>query len=59
MSPAKLLGRDDVSPNPEYTEDDKRRFREDPKYLNQYRKQLIHRINRAFRMVGRLILISF
>ncbi|KAJ5806874.1 hypothetical protein N7474_010466 [Penicillium riverlandense] len=50
MSAAKLLGRDDISPNPEYTEDDKRRFTEDPKYHNEYRKQLIHRINRAFRM---------
>jgi cation diffusion facilitator CzcD-associated flavoprotein CzcO len=51
MSAAKLLGRDDISPNPEYTEEDKRRFTEDPKYHNEYRKQLIHRINRAFRMV--------
>jgi len=51
MSPASLLGRDDPDPNPRYTEEDKQRFRKDPEYHHQYRKQLIHRVNKAFRMV--------
>ncbi|BCS17689.1 flavin-containing monooxygenase [Aspergillus puulaauensis] len=50
MSAAMLLGRDDISPNPEYTEEDQRRFAVDPKYHNEYRRQLVHRINKAFRM---------
>jgi len=51
MAPSKLLNRDDITGNPEYTEDDKRRFREDPAHLRQYRKTLVHKINNAFKMV--------
>ncbi|OBT75667.1 hypothetical protein VF21_05161 [Pseudogymnoascus sp. 05NY08] len=50
MSPSMLLGRADVSSNPEYTEEDKRRFKLDPQYHNQYRRQLVNRINKAFKM---------
>lgn len=51
MDPGKLLGKPGLGDNPEYTEEDKRRFREDPKAHHQYRKNLIHSINRAFKMV--------
>lgn len=57
MSAAMLLGRDDITPNPEYTEEDQRRFAVDPKYHNEYRRQLVHRINKAFRMVFILTLL--
>ncbi|RFU28543.1 hypothetical protein B7463_g7793, partial [Scytalidium lignicola] len=50
MSPSMLLGRNETDPNPVYTEEDKRRFRTDPKYHNKYRKELVHRINKAFRL---------
>lgn len=52
MDPGKLLGKPNIGPNPQYTEDDKRRFREDKEHHHQYRKNLIHRINTAFRMVS-------
>jgi cation diffusion facilitator CzcD-associated flavoprotein CzcO len=61
MSPGSLLGKSDLSSNPEYTEEEKKKFREDPVFHNKYRKQLIHRINKAFRMVnipGPLLLAS-
>ncbi|KAL6247334.1 hypothetical protein RBB50_005680 [Rhinocladiella similis] len=50
MAPSKLLNRDDISGNPVYTEEDKRRFREDPAHLRQYRKTIVHKINNAFKM---------
>lgn len=52
MTPASLLGSDDKSYNPEYSEEDKRRFREEPGFHNEYRKKLIHNINGAFKMVS-------
>lgn len=51
MPPSKLLGRPNISGNPEYTEDDKRRFRENPEEHKAHRRMLVHRINRAFKMV--------
>ncbi|KAK4942614.1 hypothetical protein LTR10_017743 [Elasticomyces elasticus] len=50
MDPGKLLGKPGLGDNPEYTEEDKRRFREDKEAHHQYRKNLIHSINRAFKM---------
>lgn len=51
MPPSKLLGRDNISGNPEYTQDDRRRFSENPKEHHDHRKMLVRRLNRAFRMV--------
>ncbi|OQV04641.1 hypothetical protein CLAIMM_09494 [Cladophialophora immunda] len=53
MSPSLLLGRNVAESNPVYTEEQKRRFRIDPQYHNKYRKELIHRINKAFRLFVR------
>ncbi|GAM38806.1 hypothetical protein TCE0_033r09844 [Talaromyces pinophilus] len=50
MSPASLLGKDDSANNPEYTDEEKRTFRENPAYHHKYRKQIIHRINDSFKM---------
>ncbi|KAF9886633.1 hypothetical protein FE257_011273 [Aspergillus nanangensis] len=50
LSPASLLGRDDPTPNPEFTAEDKKRFREDPEYHHQYRRNIIHNYNKAFKM---------
>ena len=50
MTPAKLLGKDDPSFNPEYSEEDKQRFRENPDELKRYRKLIQGRINRLYRM---------
>ncbi|KFZ25287.1 hypothetical protein V502_00235 [Pseudogymnoascus sp. VKM F-4520 (FW-2644)] len=50
MSPSMLLGRADVSSNPVYTEEDKRRFKLDPQYHNRYSRDLVNRINKAFKM---------
>lgn len=52
LSPGTLLGKDDPAYNPEYTEEEKKRFSEDKKYHNQYRKKIIHGINKGFRMVS-------
>lgn len=51
MPPSKLLNRTDISSNPEYSEEDKKRFREEPGAHKAHRKMLIHRINKAFRTV--------
>jgi len=51
MDPGRLLGKPNVGSNPEYTEEDKQKFREDREHHHQYRKNLIHRVNLAFRMV--------
>ena len=50
--PAVLLGRDDARENPAYTEEDKKRFREDKDFHRQYRRKMIHGINSAFKMVS-------
>ncbi|RFU26289.1 hypothetical protein B7463_g10049, partial [Scytalidium lignicola] len=50
MDPGKLLGKPNIGSNPEYTEDDKKLFRENPEAHHQYRKNLIHSINKAFKM---------
>lgn len=52
MDPGRLLGKADAGNNPEYSTEEKRRFRLDAKYHNAYRRQLIHRTNQAFRMVS-------
>lgn len=51
-APASLLGRDDLSQNPAYTEDDKRRFLEDRDFHREYRRKIIHGSNAMFRMVS-------
>ena len=58
MPPSKLLGRENISGNPEYTEEDRRRFRENPDEHNKHRRLLVHRINKAFRMVSTSLTIS-
>ncbi|KAK5252318.1 hypothetical protein LTS06_003185 [Exophiala xenobiotica] len=50
MSPASLLGKDDTSYNPEYTEDEKKRFRDEPGLHHKYRKTIIDSINDSFKM---------
>ncbi|KIW96797.1 uncharacterized protein Z519_02188 [Cladophialophora bantiana CBS 173.52] len=50
MDPGKLLGKPNIGSNPAYTETDKRNFRLDSEAHHQYRKQLIHNINKAFKM---------
>ena len=55
MDPGRLLGKPNIGSNPMYTEEDKRKFREDKEHHHQYRKNLIHRINTAFRMVSRCV----
>ena len=50
MTPAKLLGKDDPSFNPEYTEEDKENFRNNPEELKAYRKLIQGRINKLYRM---------
>ncbi|KIW98234.1 uncharacterized protein Z519_01818 [Cladophialophora bantiana CBS 173.52] len=50
MDPGKLLGKSGLGSNPEYTEEDKKLFRENPEALHQYRKKLIHSVNKAFKM---------
>ena len=52
VSPSKHLGREIDDPNPAYSEEDKKRFREDPEELRKYRKGIIQRVNKAFRMVN-------
>lgn len=55
MNPASLLGKDDPTYNPEYTEDEKKFFRENKADHNKYRKKLIHNINDGFKMVRQLM----
>ena len=52
MPPSKLLGRPNISGNPEYTDEDRRKFREEPGAHKAHRRMLVHRINKAFKMVG-------
>lgn len=51
MTPGSLLGKDIKDYNPVYTEEDKKKFRDDPAFHNEYRKKLIHNINNVFKMV--------
>ncbi|RVX75122.1 hypothetical protein B0A52_01399 [Exophiala mesophila] len=50
VTPSKLLGRDDGLTNPAYTEDDKKRFREDKAFHREYRRKIIHSSNSMFKM---------
>ncbi|KAL1955024.1 hypothetical protein VTO42DRAFT_315 [Malbranchea cinnamomea] len=50
VPPSKHLGRKVDDPNPAYTEEEKERFR-DPVAHREYRKGIIARTNRAFRLV--------
>ncbi|EGY23248.1 phenylacetone monooxygenase [Verticillium dahliae VdLs.17] len=45
--PSKHLGRDDPDPNPRYTDDERKRFR-DPDFHLQHRKGIISRTNKSF-----------
>lgn len=45
--PSVHLGRETADPNPQYTEEEKERFR-DPEYHHQYRKGIITRTNKSF-----------
>lgn len=47
---SKHLGRAVESTNPQYLEEEKERFR-DPAKHHEYRKGIIHRTNKAFRLV--------
>jgi cation diffusion facilitator CzcD-associated flavoprotein CzcO len=51
VPPSKHLGRETDDPNPDYTEEEKRNWRENPEELKRYRKAMIHRTNKAFKMV--------
>ena len=51
MSPASLLGKDDPAYNPEYTDEEKKAFLNEPEKHHQYRKKIIHKINDSFKMV--------
>jgi cation diffusion facilitator CzcD-associated flavoprotein CzcO len=48
-TPAKLVGSDDPSYNPEYRDLDKQNFR-DPEQIKAYRKLIIGNVNRGFRL---------
>ncbi|SPO01644.1 related to monooxigenase [Cephalotrichum gorgonifer] len=45
--PSKHLGRDDPDPNPKYTEEERKKFR-DPEYHLQHRKGIVSRTNKSF-----------
>ncbi|KAI9372345.1 hypothetical protein BJX61DRAFT_552971 [Aspergillus egyptiacus] len=49
VPPSKHLGRDTDEVNPAYSEDDKKKF-QDPEYHRQYRKGIIDRTNKAFKL---------
>lgn len=48
-TPAKLVGSDDPSYNPEYREEDKAKFR-DPEAIKKYRKLIVGNVNRGFKI---------
>lgn len=50
VPPSKHLGRETDDTNPAYLEEEKERFR-DPVQHREYRKGMIHRVNKAFRLV--------
>lgn len=51
VPPSKHLGRDTDDLNPAYTEEEKERYR-DPEQHKAYRKGIIARTNKAFRLVS-------
>lgn len=51
VPPSKHLGREVEDTNPEFLEEEKERFR-DPVQHREYRKGIIHRTNKAFRLVS-------
>jgi cation diffusion facilitator CzcD-associated flavoprotein CzcO len=51
VPPSKHLGRETDDPNPAYTEDEKKLWREQPAKLRQMRSEMVGRTNKAFRMV--------
>lgn len=53
LPPSRHLGRQVDDPNPAYTDEEKERFR-DPKKHHEYRKGIISRTNKAFKMVSSL-----
>jgi cation diffusion facilitator CzcD-associated flavoprotein CzcO len=56
---SKHLGREVLGNNPEYTEEEKRRFRENLEVYKSFRKAMILRTNKAFRMVMSLLFLTF
>ncbi|CAG8063401.1 unnamed protein product [Penicillium nalgiovense] len=48
--PGKLLGRPNSGSNPAYTEEERKRFLEEPEAHHKYRKSLIHAFNKGFSM---------
>jgi hypothetical protein len=52
VPPSKHLGRETDDPNPPYTEEERRNWRENPEELKKYRRGMIHRTNKAFKMVS-------
>ncbi len=52
VPPSKHLGRETDDPNPAYTEEEKRQWRENPAELRTMRHDMIARTNKAFRMVS-------
>ena len=57
-TPAKLVGSDDPSPNPEYREEDKQKFR-NPEEMKRYRKLIQGNVNAAFKLVCRSHLTTY
>jgi hypothetical protein len=56
VPPSQHLGKSGKSGNnPEYTEADKKNFRDNPEAMREHRKAMIGRTNRAFRMVCLLV----
>ena len=51
VPPSKHLGREVDDPNPAYTDEERRNWRENPDELRKYRKAMINRTNKAFKMV--------
>jgi len=51
MNPGSLLGNDGPAYNPEYTDEERRLFRDEPQRHHKYRKTIIHKINDSFKMV--------
>jgi hypothetical protein len=51
VPPSKHLGRQVSEPNPAYTEEEKKHWREHPEDLREYRRGIIRRTNKAFSMV--------
>ena len=52
VPPSKHLGRETDDPNPAYTDEERRNWRENPEELKKYRKGMINRTNKAFKMVS-------